>query len=514
MTTNVKMIIHKLFNLKFVLSLLLILTFITGCKKDLSNGNGSIAIKEAVNSIPSYPFENWETIDYMPGTSIPMPWNNGPATGFQADIRYDFKRSEGWNVLYNAFNPNPSLLMPNPYFILYNRYRGLLRIYTYVNTNGFLNSDYLTSKLSLSPNIVNSSMLNYIGHDIIDLSTNQPAANKVEAAKMSPGTWYASQFEMAYDPKVASSTYTNLGLQWAIGWNSISQMTIFGTDSGTVKGTITTPATPGWNLASIGKNLFQGALEFGGLSEFTNVFGKGDELDPMGKAISSGISSALSGSVKNIFSGIFGGSASTQQVALTISTNIKLNGTSTSSGSLNGSGWQIGMPGTSNSQSAPGIVPAYDYPLGIFSLSNKPTVYIHRNGPTQVETDYGLYYEYQDSYTKNPADIITFNPSIINNSLDGATISNLKNEIVLNNPRQLGGNGNGQFANYFDGRLESYNGANIYTSNTDIYIDCLTVRPWLLQQAVYVRISFNVVPNNGGPTCMIVKTFLPNIVIR
>lgn len=500
--------IRKFFNLKLLLSTLLVMTFITGCKKDLSNG--SIEINEAVNSIPSFPL-NWETLDNMPGSTIPMPWSNSAATGILSDIRYDFKSSEGWTLVCNAFDPNPSLLMPNPYFVLYNKYKGLLRIYTWITTPGFIASDYVTSKVTLSPNTVNSSMLNYIGHDLIDVSINQPAANKVEATKMSTSTWYASQFEIAYDPKVATSTFEQLGLQWGIGWNSISSISLLGKQTGSLNGTITTPASPAFNLPSIGNTLFQGGLEFAGLSAFTGIFGTPSELDPMGNSLSAGISSAIGGQVKNLFSGIFGGSASSQQVALTLNTNMTLDGTSTNSGSINGTGWQMGIPGISNSQSATGIVPLYNQPLGIFSLSSKPTVYRNRSTPQQIDTGYGVYYQYTETYSKIDADInslIVFNPNVINGNTDGATISNIKSWIILLKPYYF--NGDGESASY-SGDIENYFG-DIYTSLNPVEGNFISVRPKIFTQSVAVRISFNVVPNNGSPTSMIVKTFLPNVV--
>ncbi len=121
--------------------------FFISCKKDLKPS----ILLEANDGIPAYPF-NWETADYMPtpaGTTILVLWANGSVKGFSSDIWYDYNISDGWALVYNTFNT--SSLPANPWFALYNRYRGLLRIYVYVTNSGFTPSDYLTSGLNLKP---------------------------------------------------------------------------------------------------------------------------------------------------------------------------------------------------------------------------------------------------------------------------------------------------------------------------------------------------------------------------
>ena len=127
----------------FVVSIALFTILTTGCKKDL---NGSVAAN-GTDGITPFPL-NWETVDYMPtpsGTTILVPWANGSVKGFSSDIWYDFKSSDGWSLVYNTFNTTS--LPANPWFALYNKYRGLLRIYVFVTTNGFVASDYLFIEL-------------------------------------------------------------------------------------------------------------------------------------------------------------------------------------------------------------------------------------------------------------------------------------------------------------------------------------------------------------------------------
>ncbi|MBD3750652.1 MAG: hypothetical protein IE931_14285 [Sphingobacteriales bacterium] len=107
-------------------------------------------------------------------------------------------------------------------------------------------------------------MLNYIGQDIIDVSSNQQVIAKIEPTQLASGTWYASQYEIAYDPNIVSTTYQQLGLNWTLKWTNISSVSLQGDAGGSLNGTISTPV-PSFN---IGGTLTQGAFEAAGLSVF------------------------------------------------------------------------------------------------------------------------------------------------------------------------------------------------------------------------------------------------------
>ena len=89
-----------------ILGLIVFSVFIlVGCKKALPT---SVDLGAAENSIPAYPFD-WDNpaINYMPtpsGTTILVPWANGSVRGFSDDILYDFKKNDGWELVYNVFN--------------------------------------------------------------------------------------------------------------------------------------------------------------------------------------------------------------------------------------------------------------------------------------------------------------------------------------------------------------------------------------------------------------------------
>lgn len=116
---------------------------------------------------------DWESADWMPtplGQSrIGMPWMGQGALdlNYGLEIINDYKRSDGWELVYNTFSENSPPLV-NPYFILYNKYRGILRLYYYTTTSFVSNSSYITTEIEISSN--RSCILNYLDTDFVDIS--------------------------------------------------------------------------------------------------------------------------------------------------------------------------------------------------------------------------------------------------------------------------------------------------------------------------------------------------------
>lgn len=506
---------HLTFSSKLVILISLTLTFLTSCKKEFPN---QMTVPNEQAGITAFPL-SWETIDYMPtpaGTTILVPWANGSVKTFPSEIWYDYKNIEGWELVYNTFNTTS--LPSNPWFALYNRYRGLFRIYVYVNTNGFVNSSNLTVGLNLDPSVQNSSLLNFIAQDLVDANptATKKFTSEIQNTQMATGAWYASQFEMAYDPGIATATFNNLGLNFYLTWSSVTTFNLAGNVQGGITGTIKTPAS---QFDFLG-NAQSGALSALGSAIFSNNVGSDPNHPENGnklglpaqvfKAALEGLNGGLTGAVKNIMSGIFGGSAaSTQEVNLTLNASISLTGGGTSPGGLFPlPGLGLGIPGISNSQSAIGYIPKYNKVLGVINLSGRPTVRrATRTAPgivvngvpyTRVITDYTV-----DQTVFNS--LLLKNPDVINTSATGASIQNLRTEVLLFRPRTT---------NYFAGYgvseiLGSYTGYSGFTVTTTYDVEKVAMAPQ--NTFAGVRVIFDVVPNNGSKPSKIVKTFLANV---
>ena len=141
-------------------SILLSLLLFTGCydEKDMEDftNKRTLPIFESIVSrraVPVYEFD-WENADWMPTppqqAKIPSPWigQGSIASTFGIEIVNDRKKIDGWELLYNSFNIEESSLV-NPYFILYNKYRGIMRIFFYTTTSFVASSSYIQDGISI-----------------------------------------------------------------------------------------------------------------------------------------------------------------------------------------------------------------------------------------------------------------------------------------------------------------------------------------------------------------------------
>jgi hypothetical protein len=535
-------LISKQITKKMLFAAILTLLFLAGCKKEKLSSPDTIPVKGSTDALIPYSF-NWEdpNLNWMPypegQARISLPWTGQGSlySTVDPDVLTDRKASDGWILLYNTFSP--TTFTYNPYFILYNKYRGLMRIFIYVNNSSFASSSYLKNAITLNGN--QYSILNFAGTDIVDVSQNQIRFDKIESAPIdgsapfSTFKWYMLQYELAYDPTIVPTTSENPPqLSFYINSIDITQVKLGGNVEGKLKGsigatgssdlfsTITSNIAPALGkgvLAAVGSEFFTRNT----ISETTNSLGLPNGVF---KAISSGISSALSaaagnlpGAVYNILSAIIGGSSGSagQTVSLNLNATISLAGSMKDVTCLPSMPASYYLPGSlladaGGNYNVQGYVPLYNQPVGLFNLSDKPTIYKNRSTPILVTTEAGDFYEYTDTYTKNDVNsLIIFNPNVINSNSDGAHISNLTSEIVL----ELGPL-YGVESETIYGRLENYNDKDIYTDEQSVVALYLSVRPKNRTTSVAVRVSFNVIPNNGGPTSTIVKTFLANFLIQ
>lgn len=522
----------------YLSGLILVFLLVESCQKELLNidessnsNNSGKSLKVAAVPPFYFPWDSPST-NFMPtvaGQQILLPWANGASRGFSDDILYDVQQTEGWTLLYNQFDPRQSSLPSNPFFVLYNKYRGLMRVYTYITTNGFASSTSMIDALFLSGSgSSNTPLLNYLGNDIVVVGNNNTGISQKESSLLATGTWYASQYEMAYDPNTSNLTYQNLGLNFSLGYQNITSQTLGGSLTGTIDGTVTTLAPGGLDylFGQAGKATIQVLGTFS-LAKAVAAAGTSTNFATVAKKA---LTTGAEGSAKNVLSAIFGGGNTTSKVNLTINANLQLNGVQTSKGSVI-SPILFGIPGTSNSQSAQGFVPGYNSPMGVFYLSAKPKVKVTdlvlSTGITYVPGGFGSSVR-KDKHTysmDNASYNILFNPAVTSN----AQIQNIQRELVMlpggnswyeqspgDNRYTLNLNNPGGIAYYYesaDGSIENIGSiGNVITGLTNSIKD-VTFSPAppysykFPHHKLGIRISFDVVPNNGTPKSKIIKTF-------
>lgn len=511
----------KLFASSCTIFVACIVFFFAGCKKDTAKYVAAETSPGKDGPIAPYVFA-WDdpSTTYMPSTpanQIPMPWNGG-TTAIDPNIVSDYKSSDGWQLVYNTFSPTtPATGSATPYFFaLYNVYRGLLRFYLWQPPTAVATT-YVNHGLSLYTTGTSSSMLNFDAVDVSEPNTNQSTFTEVayQQASANGGTWYAFQYEIAYDPNIPQTTFPNFGLTWSSQYVSVTSLSATGSNTGTLTGDINLPNQN--TIATVLGQVIGGALE---------VFG----VAATGGAFQAAIGNALGNTISGFFSAIAGGNSNnTAEVDLSINSTITLTGSLVSSGGLENV--KLPIPAQSNSQTADGNIPYFNNIMGVFNISNRPTIH---ESTTSSYWSFGYSSGYNEETSYNTIDNTSFsilwNPAIINSSSTGATIQNLREGVVVlstvNLPAWTIQSSIGAGQDWYIGSYETVGKYYVYSSVPQAYqaggstsallwINLQDAPVWSSYETPYfipaVRISFDVVPNNGTtPVSHITRTFFAN----
>ncbi len=371
-------------------SIILALVFVgNSCQKEVIQ---SIEVEKPTTlqtrSIVPEEFD-WETADWMPTppgqAQIPVPWSGqGNISGFYGpDIVYDFKYVDGWRLMYSTFRDNGEELS-NPYFILYNVYRGTMRIYFYLTDTYIGASTYLKDALTFSSSIgFDSNILNYLPGHIIDTSTDVNTYSQLQPKMINGGSplaskrWYMIEYELAYDPGLSNFNSNQAYLYWTLDYVNVTEVKLNGQETSEIIGTIG-GSDSFWSDA-VGSTA-KGALSVLGV-DFLNSVSERNEQNSIGltDTLITGLINGLNSVVNSLGAGlpdfafsllnsIFGGSTSTAgtAVSLKMSTDVQLEGALNSQGALPSTPVDIKIPGTNILPDASGFIPLYDEPLGVF----------------------------------------------------------------------------------------------------------------------------------------------------
>lgn len=478
-----------------------LLAIANGCKKAEPTIETGKELKTQMNTsisavpIPTYPLD-WENIAYMPtpsGTSsILVPWASGSNRQISPEVVNDYKKVDGWELVYNTFST--SILSNEQYFILYNKYRGLLKMFYYVPTNAnFITSTNIVHKLGIEGTYANSAIspiMKFAASPIVDYDGKMNQASVLEPWQVARATWYAFEYELAYDANMTNQSMATCNFIWPVTSNDVTKVTINGQITGTVNGSMSAPGidltvSPNFSSSSVG----DGNIIIKGNSDVEKVKPSitTQLFNSLKALVTKKLTGGLGGIVENLFSGIFGGKSDNAEdnVNLKINANVSLEGSLTSNFLVSSAA--ISIPGYNQSNTT-GFVPAYNTPLGIFYISNKPTILetehiIPTEDPLGGGTGFG---KSQFIYTVKSGSLnLQFNPAV----LAIANIQNQVSEVIVDQTMftQVGRSETIGDKKYFTGIRV---GSDQYASNI-----------------VGIRVSFDVVPKNGSKKSKIVKTF-------
>ena len=176
------------------------------------------------------------------------PWFQ-PGTSILTDIgtQGDYQPEDGWVIIKRDFGLLASQV-PNPYFILYNKLRGLMRVFVYVmDTNAYSGAIMTLEVKNVSgshhPGLASLAAPKLLAADKF-LSNDQNDVDKVNQLVLTSvtdysgggGQWVMGEFNPQFDPNFASNNFANATFEIDLVGIVTDNITLAGTTTNVEKG--------------------------------------------------------------------------------------------------------------------------------------------------------------------------------------------------------------------------------------------------------------------------------------
>lgn len=411
---------------KFLLTVAALFPF-SACNKEIAPFEQQEEQPVLATKSVSPEYFDWETVDWMPTpvgqTQISVPWEGqGSLVGAYAySAVMDYKKSDGWRLLYSTFRSSGTEPIVNPYFVLYNVYRGLMRIYFYVTESYLVPSSYIQDYISIESSGTTSDLFDFLTGDWIDTVYDKRSFSQIQPKPLHGGApfasnrWYMFEYELAYDPDTESMS--NLRLAWRVDFTNVDSLVFSGTGVSDVNGLIgsgsktsTNPmksivsdiddaATIGGTFTAFGVDFLATMLK--NETTYENRIGLSPTL--FKRIYNSAIEAAdvfsggIVSSTVDFLNAVIGGSSTTSTTPITLkaSTDFRFAGTTENNYSFPSMPISWLIPGTIIPSTYQSYIPLSDDPLGVFNWTGR-AYYQTQEGYDVVEdpSGYGTYKEY------------------------------------------------------------------------------------------------------------------------
>lgn len=382
-----------------------------------TDNDTSEASLRAINQNQNIAFD-WEDIDRIQllnvTGSVILPWYNAAAGQVPFYIIEDYKKKDGWVMVYN-FCTDPNEYEDRKYYLMfYNKLTGLFRVF-YYNKNNTTNGSSTFWQMGLSSA---SKYLNSVGHFTLPLdkvgpqSTYTTNMTTVESKSIYYG-WNCFDIELAYDPNIKNQRQLfNIGLHD----KSLSEVVLTGDVDLKSEGTIISTSS-----SNPVKDMTNSAAKQVGKAATTKI-GKmlGDKkILPLisNTAISTilggGVGSLVSSGINLVFGSFLGKSnketKTVQDLSFKTTGTITINGTISSNLSSAALPIQnLVMPG-SQTTSGDRLLPVYNKPLGVWNIEKTPIIIVEKAAWALGENR-GIYSYSQAMYIDRSSIVVNINP--------------------------------------------------------------------------------------------------------
>jgi len=351
------------------------------------------------------------------------PWydsitNNPNINRFVTQFPKDYEPNDGWVLIQRDFgNPVP---INNPYFILYNKFSGVLRIFVLVTRqyNGY--TDAVINLKFANGSIKTAILENHTtnpGRSALDDFDNQvPEINIPNRYSNDTPYWLSADFSIAYDPCTCNSL-SQLIFEASLISTANLAFNTYGTPKSGLDATGNgskekqSLAKSGQSIVDAGNSFFSTAND--AINNIKNTFpnasaGTKSDLDKLGRVVP-GLSAIVG--IVDFLSGLFGGGSDTSTAS-----DINLTSTGTITTTAPYKSVIFANPGSANLSLVPSTLIKYNNTLGVFNILETPEVAASEVlfPPPNLGGNYnGVFRYYLDkpmSYVINPNS--GFNPSL------------------------------------------------------------------------------------------------------
>ena len=352
-------------------------------------------------------------------TRLPYYETFGPAAiDFNSDFNgnRDIYPRDGWVCIFRDFG-SPDRSVPYPFFILYNRYKGLLRLF-YFNPRfeGFNYGIVTLSRQAIGMQEGKSfALFTFTQSDHIFLDDYDPDTKPVFFGKLVNGVWnYADFLVVGYEPNLpddAKFVFDIMGI-------SEQNIELAGTGTASIDGILDNP--PSGDGANVGINSLSDIMDLGQkawksyknagnmVNEIAKKFDSKTSFTKLTATVSflSGIVGAVSAAatVVDFFIGDDNNDQSSQSIKFKGNMNMDLDLQGTIKKSTPEPAILVRVPGANHLGSDD--LPFYDQPLGIFNLNTVPKLMLTDLCKRQTE---------EATFTLSENIRLTINPHISQN---------------------------------------------------------------------------------------------------
>ena len=345
------------------------------------------------------------------GVTLPFFDNTGPATAFITDLTdgpMDIYPNQGWELVLRDFG-TPQTQQDIPFFILYNKYRGILRLYYWDPDNSQQTRVVGVLRFQGSNRTGNMTL----GFDNVTLDNYQDIESyqQIAVGDYQNRSWCFMDFDLSgYDPDVVNQTDPTFIIE--LHGRTTSDLILSGTlDFEHEKGSVTA-------VQDAADKYTKAAKRYKGVTAAKKVYKEWGEAEP--NKWYANILKNASNVATNSFIPFLGAAAGILDFAignggkgpLLKKAYLELSGQLTTQTLLSTLTFRV--PGSTRSNptidALSNRLPLYDVPLGVFNLVSKPVVRILVTEREEHDYDGPLYYPTYHHYLRSFQPV--FNPHV------------------------------------------------------------------------------------------------------